>query len=26
MRKAEIRIQDIPADWLTRDERGYSLE
>jgi len=26
MRKAEIRIQDIPAGWLTRDERGYSLE
>lgn len=26
MRKAEIKIQDIPADWLTRDEKGYRFE
>jgi hypothetical protein len=26
MRKAEIKIQDIPAGWLTRDEKGYRFE
>ncbi|MCO5257968.1 MAG: HipA N-terminal domain-containing protein [Lentimicrobium sp.] len=26
MRKAEIKIRDITAGWLTRDEKGYRFE
>ena len=26
MRKAEIKIQDITAGWLTQDENGYHFE